>query len=278
MDGAHLALIDRFEETLYGVASSGHHHEKARSLRCRLSESPAARTVLKERRPIAIESAEHDHRVNPVARERLGIRGVAYLPLMSGGQSFGLLILITRRPHRFSAEDLELAKHIASFGSVALENRRLMTHLAETERRFRSLVEHIPAIVYTCEVHPPYTTLYISPQTESMLGYAPKEWTEGSGFFMKIVHPDDMGKVIAMTEDAARTRGFSTTEYRVVDRRGEVRWLRDEAVLVRDPAGQPIAWHGVMVEITGLKKMLQEPDAPPVPPAGRRPSPEPSPA
>jgi len=40
-----------------------------------------------------------------------------------------------------------------------------------------------------------------------------------------------------------------------MDKQGEIRWFRDEAVLVKDPSGAPIAWHGVMVEITGLKKM-----------------------
>jgi len=27
------------------------------------------------------------------------------------------------------------------------------------------------------------------------------------------------------------------------------------AVLVRDPAGAPIGWYGVLIEITGMKKM-----------------------
>jgi PAS domain-containing protein len=44
-------------------------------------------------------------------------------------------------------------------------------------------------------------------------------------------------------------------EYRMLDKSGEIRWFRDEAVLMKDPSGAPIAWHGVMVEITGLKKM-----------------------
>jgi len=278
VDQAHLALIDRLEKTLYGVASSGRHHPGALHLRCSLSGSPAARAALRSRRPVAIDNARRDPRVNRVARGLLGIESAAYMPLLSGGQSFGLLILVSCHPHRWTAEELALAKHIASFGSVALGNRRLLTQLAETERRLRSLVEHIPAIVYTCEVHPPYTTLYVSPQTETMLGYSSREWTEGTGFFMKIVHPDDMGKVIDLTEENARTRGFSTTEYRLLDRQGEVRWFRDEAVLMRDPAGEPVAWHGVMVEITGLKKMEQEMIARSATMPGRRSSPEPPPA
>ncbi|PYS96196.1 MAG: hypothetical protein DMF50_05515 [Acidobacteria bacterium] len=93
-----------------------------------------------------------------------------------------------------------------------------------------------------------------------------------------IIHPDDLGKVIDLTEENARTRGFSTTEYRLLDRQGEVRWFRDEAVLMRDPAGEPVAWHGVMVEITGLKRMEQETIARPATMPGRRSSTDPPPA
>ncbi len=70
-----------------------------------------------------------------------------------------------------------------------------------------------------------------------------------------------MDRVVCTTITSATRRdqkkGFSTLEYRLMDQQGEVRWFRDEAVLVRDPAGEPVAWHGVLVEITGLKRMHQ---------------------
>jgi PAS domain S-box-containing protein len=237
-----------------------------------LSRSPAARKVLVTRRPIAIKSAARDPRVNPHARRILAIASIAYLPLLSGKRSFGLLVLINRRPHAWSREQLALGKHLAACASIAIESSRLLKRLAETESRLRSLIEHIPAIVYTCEVHPPYRAIYIGPQAHQMLGYSPREWMEDEkGFWIKIVHPDDLGAVIDLTEEAVRQRGFATTEYRLLDRQGETRWFRDEAVLVRDPGGEPIAWHGVIVEITGMKKMAHtlSPHAPPLPVGGR---------
>jgi PAS domain S-box-containing protein len=174
---------------------------------------------------------------------------------LSGTETFGLLILITRRPHAWTAGELELARRFADVASVALENSRLMTQLAETEVRFRSLVEHVPAIIYRCDIEPPYRAHYISPQARAMLGYSPDEWARDQSFFMKIVHPDDVDSVIEATQESVRRKGFVTSEYRLLDRAGEVRWFRDEAILVRDPSGTPIAWHGVLVEITGMKKL-----------------------
>ena len=255
VQGAHIALVDKDEEELYGVISSGRHPNDAPRLKFQLSQSAAAQKALAGRRPVAIENAEDDRRVNPRARKLMGIRGVAYLSLLSGTESFGLLILITRRPHSWTPSELELARRFADVASVALENSRLMAQLAETEVRFRSLVEHVPAIIYRCDVDPPYRAQYISPQSKAMLGYSVEEWTSDQNFWMKIVHPDDMDSVIELGKESVRKKGFVTSEYRLLDRSGEVRWFRDEAILVRDPSGNPIAWHGVLVEITGMKKL-----------------------
>ncbi|HEU4403058.1 MAG TPA: PAS domain-containing protein [Candidatus Polarisedimenticolia bacterium] len=276
VESAHLVLVDNSESRLYGVASSGRHRKDAPHLTFKISESPAARSVLKTGRPIAVAKARGDRRVNPHARKRLRVGGALYLPLLSGRRSFGLLILVTRGPRAWSRKDIDLGRHLASSAAVAIENSRLLKRLAEAEQRLRSLVEHIPAIVYTSEVHPPFRTLYISPQARTMLGYEAGEWTKDpNGLFMKIVHPDDVRHVVDQFEKGVHERGFAAAEYRLLDRQGEARWFRDEAILMRDPSGQPIAWHGVLVEISGLKKMQPENRArPPMSPEqGQRPVP-----
>jgi PAS domain S-box-containing protein len=261
IQSAHLALVDRDDRVLYGVASSGKHRRRSSGLRFELSKSAAAGLALQRRKPLIINDAGKDARINPDARRILSIGGIMYWPLLSGKESFGLLILVTREARSWTAEDLELAPHFANFAAVALESARLLNRLTQTEGRFRSLVEHIPAIVYLCDVDPPYGTIYVNPQTEVMLGYPCSQWTSDPKFFTKLIHPDDLQSLVDLSHEAVRTTGFARSEYRLVDSRGEIRWFRDEAVLVKDPAGAPIAWHGVMVEITGLKK-IPRPDAP----------------
>lgn len=249
-DSAHLALVDDRERTLYGVISSGFHPDDAPRIELHLSQAAAAQEALHLRRPIRIDDARDDPRVNPTAREILSIASIAYLPLLSGADSFGLMILVAGRPRAWGDQELRLASYAADVASVALENFRLLTRLAESEERFRSLVDHIPAIIYTRDVDPPFRTHSISPVVETILGYSPEEWRRDGDLFMKLVHPDDIEQVIAIGELAAQGRGFATTEYRMLDRRGETRWFRDEAVLVRDPAGHPVAWRGVAIDIT----------------------------
>src|SRR6185295_510111 len=81
VQGAHIALVDRDEEQLYGVVSSGRHPDDAPRLKLQLSQSAAAQRALQSRKPVVIGKAKDDARVNPRARELMGIRGVAYMPL-----------------------------------------------------------------------------------------------------------------------------------------------------------------------------------------------------
>jgi PAS domain S-box-containing protein len=267
VQSAHVALVDERRQTLHGVASSGRRSPGA--LPVHLSDSAAARQALRRRTPVSIDRAARDRRVSASARRAPSIGGVAYLPLLSGSESFGLLILVTRRPHAWSREESTLAQHLANFAAVALENLELLKRLAEAEGRFRNLVEHIPAIAYICDFEPPYRSIYVSPQLETMLGYPPSAWMDDPDFWMKILHPDDMKPPLGFDDETVKETEFFTSEYRVRDSLGEIRWMHENAVLVRDPAGAPIGWHGVLVEITGQKTIEQS--LPAVPPRDRPP-------
>src|SRR5439155_7834013 len=68
----------------------------------------------------------------------------------------------------------------AVFGLVFIRMRRLMVDISEyrrkevqllaAEAKYRSLVESLPAIVYTAEFGPSGRWLYVSPQIEGILG------------------------------------------------------------------------------------------------------------
>ena len=268
---AHVALVDRAHHQLYGVVSSGTHKRSAPRRRFVLSPGLASYQAIRTRRSILIEDARTDPRVHPEARKIWPIGSVAYFPLLLGRQSFGLLVFNAPEPRRWSAVELRLARHVACFASVALQTSRLLDRLAETDGRFRSLLEDIPAIVYSCEVDFPYRTFTMGPQVEAILGTPARQWVEDPDLFFKLIHPDDLPGVIAANNEGKAGRGFVRTEYRLLDRRGATRWFRDEAVLVRDPAGKPIAWHGVLVEITGIKELGAAPSRPAVAPTPGQP-------
>lgn len=246
---AHVALIDRDNRTLFGVISSGRLRKDASKVRIDLQAGSAALLALTRRRPVVVRDATRDRRVHPEARARLGIGSVAYLPLLGAGHGFGLLILTTPRPHAWTSASIRLASYAATVAALAIQMTRLLDRLTQSEGRFRHLLEDIPAIVYTCELEWPFRAHYVSAQTEALLGYAPAAWIEDPDLFGKLIHPEDVPRLVAEASAALEGPGYSRTEYRLLDRAGNTRFFRDEAVLVRDPSGKPVAWHGVLVEV-----------------------------
>ena len=75
--------------------------------------------------------------------------------------------------------------------------RALEQRLRDAESRYRTLVEQIPAVTYIDAVDNAATTLYISPQVETLLGYAPHEWQSDAGLWERLLHPDDRGRVLS---------------------------------------------------------------------------------
>ena len=139
------------------------------------------------------------------------------------------------------------------------ERKQVEAKLREAETRYRSLVEQVPAAIYRQEIEHEGAISYISPQIESLTGYAPEEYADPT-FWVRTMHPEDRQRVLAEDERTDRTGEPFRVEFRMITREGRVIWLRDEAVLVRDAAGEPLYWQGVVSDITerkGLEERLE---------------------
>ena len=142
---------------------------------------------------------------------------------------------------------------------AAVKNLRALEHrLRDAEGRYRTLVEQIPAVTYIDAVDDAGTTLYISPQVESLLGYAPAEWQGDPGMWQRLLHPEDRERVLAEHLRTNLDGSSYGDEYRLLARNGRVVWIRDEATLVRDDAGQPRFWQGVMTDVTDRKRAQEQ--------------------
>jgi PAS domain S-box-containing protein len=122
------------------------------------------------------------------------------------------------------------------------------------ERKYRDLVERIPAVVYLAAYGEGAPWLYISPKVEPMLGFTPDEWIEDPALWLRSLHPEDRARVME-EENRSRDAGEPlASEYRFVASDGHVVWVRDEAEVVRDERGAPVALRGLWYDITDQKE------------------------
>jgi diguanylate cyclase (GGDEF)-like protein/PAS domain S-box-containing protein len=120
----------------------------------------------------------------------------------------------------------------------------------EIVRRYRTLVEQLPLIVYVDELDASSSNIFTSPQIEPILGYTVEEWATDETLFVRALHPGDRERVLAAHARTHKTHEPLSVEYRLLSRDGEIVWIRDEGVVVVDESGTPLYLQGYLLDIT----------------------------
>jgi len=128
--------------------------------------------------------------------------------------------------------------------------------LRDAERRYRALVEQIPAVLYV-DIAGAFTSSYVSPQSEAVLGIAPEVWISQADWWESHLHPEDRDGAIAWYRSSL-SGGSPGQEYRMVRPDGSIVWIRDQYAVLPDDDGEPSLVQGVMFDITELKAVEAE--------------------
>jgi diguanylate cyclase (GGDEF)-like protein/PAS domain S-box-containing protein len=137
--------------------------------------------------------------------------------------------------------------------AAALENEA-----REIERRYRTLVEQLPLVVYVDALDKTSSNIFTSHQIEPLLGYAVEEWRDDPDLFVRTLHPDDRDRVLAAHARTHRTHEPLSLEYRLISRDGGVVWIRDEGVIVLDDDGQPLYLQGYLLDVTAERELQEQ--------------------
>jgi PAS domain S-box-containing protein len=136
------------------------------------------------------------------------------------------------------------------------ERKRAEAALRESETRYRMLVEQMPAMTYRLALDERRTTLYISPQVRTLLGYSQQEYDPL--LWSRHVHPEDQPRVAAGLAGCIAEGTPAELEYRIQRRDGSTAWVSDRAALVRNEQGQALFLQGVVVDITAQRRAEEE--------------------
>jgi diguanylate cyclase (GGDEF)-like protein/PAS domain S-box-containing protein len=128
----------------------------------------------------------------------------------------------------------------------------------EVARRYRTLIDHLPLVVYVDALDSVSSNIFTSPQIEPVLGFSVDEWKTDTNLFSRLLHPDDRARVLAAHAHTHETRERLSIEYRLVARDGRVIWLRDEGVIVLDDHGKPLYLQGYLLDITREREAEQQ--------------------
>lgn len=168
-------------------------------------------------------------------------------------------------PHAWTQMEIDALLAAAGTLGATIHRKQVVEQLAgaeaqlfEAEAKYRALVEQIPAVLY---IDPPDvhgTTLYVSPQIETILGVTQEAYLADPEMWLKLTHPDDLQQVEDDYQSFLETGSPEATDYRMVRPDGRIVWIHDRSIILRDESGAPFLTQGVMFDVTAQKEAEEQ--------------------
>lgn len=134
---------------------------------------------------------------------------------------------------------------------LVLVDKSADIELEALDARFRKVASHVPGVLYQYQLWPdgrsafPYATEGI----RDIYGVSPQEVKTDASSILKVLHPEDVARVLVGIQTSAQNMTRWHDEYRVCLVTGRVIWVEGEASPEQQPDGSVI-WHGYIRDIT----------------------------
>jgi len=148
-------------------------------------------------------------------------------------------------------------EYVLGFFFDITQRKEAELRLQELERRYRSLVEQLPAVTYMDTADEEMTSIYVSPQVEKVLGLSADAFVTDDAWGAHL-HPEDREQAVRQLREAITAGDSFTLEYRMIRPDGSIVWIRDQGTVVKDAAGQPSYVQGLYEDISEQKWLESE--------------------
>ncbi len=137
---------------------------------------------------------------------------------------------------------------------VTLFNSRRLSRLLERVQELSAVIDRSPVVAMTWSTAPGWPVTFVSDSIRTF-GYEPEALLSGSVSFDKLIHPDDLARVVAEVGGFfADGPNKCIQEYRF--KHGNGHWIQvlDHTWLSRDSAGRVTSMQGILMDVTERKR------------------------
>lgn len=138
------------------------------------------------------------------------------------------------------------------------ETKKQLEHI---NQKYERLTKTLPAILYEYVLYPSGQTrcIYVSPQCKEVLGLNQNFFLDDMNNFWKLVHKDDLPKIIKADKIANENNTRFFIEIRItLPTTGKEHWLQLSSSPSDDFFEEQIIWSGFIFDITEKKKLEEQ--------------------
>lgn len=214
------------------------------------------KTIINQK-PIYVPDVELDDSLGQAGKD-MGFNCYLIVPLFIDKEVVGTIAIVSYEKNVFDEEDLKLMDIVSTQISIAIRNAQQAQELIESSEELSKSKEQFRLIVETTDIIPWEAEFsskkyqYVGPQAQKLLGYPIEKWHE-DGFWVSVVHPEDLDEAREKCISATMALENHELEYRMIAKNGEIVWIY-ETVAVTAKDGKPDHLRGLMINVTERKK------------------------
>jgi len=123
------------------------------------------------------------------------------------------------------------------------------------EHRYEKLINYLTDYIYTVTIEDGKAVNTVhGPGCISVTGYSSEDYSHDPELWYRMVHGRDREKVLEQAQRALAGDEVGPIEHRIIHRDGSIRWIRNSIVVSKDESGRPIAYDGLINDITERKR------------------------
>lgn len=170
---------------------------------------------------------------------------IPFVPILDRKDEIGALTDV------MNAMSAQVREHIARVEKSEADLRTLNQHLAASEAKYRSIVDHAPFGIFRTEG---MALVYSNRYNRLLAGLNPDE--EGDPEAIRhSIHPEDRERVLSEYAQAVREDRPYETVFRFLHRDGTITKVLSRRIPIKDEAGRTIMYQGFNIDITALELM-----------------------
>ncbi len=124
-----------------------------------------------------------------------------------------------------------------------------------------NIINRSPAVAFLWKNTEGWPVEFVSENVKNLFGYSADDFISGKISYAAVVHPDDLERVQEEVSTHSNKNGkvdFAHQPYRIITRKGDIKWLDDRTFIRRDVKGNISHYEGIVIDITDKKKFEVE--------------------